>query len=145
MEGNPFAPQKVPSRRRWLEVLRWLCVPFAAWLGDLAGYLLGGTVSRLAVQLSLLNPPNQFSERDRAIRYLLWMVPAGILCIVLGAKTAPHWRRTTAVILAAWWILIQDFIHHFTGPTLYATLIGGALGLAIVFYFERQGQAKEGV
>lgn len=135
-ESASRSPQAT-RRKRLIDGLRWPAVPLAAWLGNYAGYILGGTLGLLLTRIGVLNPPSDDSQWNRSARYIIWMIPAGILCIVAGAKMAPRWRRTTALVLAAWWILCLDFIHGFEGPTLYATALGGALGIILVCYLER--------
>ena len=137
MPINPREPPKAAKFQRMIEALRWTCVPLAAWLGNYVGYILGGTLGLLATRIGIVNPPSDDSPLNRSLRYLIWMLPQGILCVVAGAELAPRWRRTTAVVVGAWWALCIDFIHGFEGPTLYATPLAAALGIALVVYLER--------
>ena len=126
------------KRSKW-DVLRWLSLPLVAWLANYVGYILGGTLGMLATRIGLLNPPSDDSVLNRSLRYVIWMVPAGVLCIVAVAATAPRWRRTTAVVVAAWWTLCHDFIHGFESPTLWVTIVASVVGLAIVFCLQSRG------
>lgn len=92
---------------------------------------MGGTLVWLAVTVGLVNPPSDDSSFNRSLRYLLWMFPEGVACVIAGAKTAPRWRLATACVIL--WILWIDRIHGFEGPTLVATAVAGGCGAAYVF------------
>lgn len=139
---DPQPKQRPSGSSRYMEVLRWVCVPPAAWLASYAGYILGGTLGLLATRIALVNPPSDDSPLNRSLRYAIWMIPQGILCIAAAAATAPRWRRTTAVLVAVWWTLCQDFIHGFESPTLWVTALASVLALAGVFYYHRRSRGE---
>src|SRR5688500_9653792 len=124
---RPFSA--LTTWERVVELARWVCVLPAAVLGDYAGYILGGILGVLAVAVGLVNPASDDSSWNRSLRYLIWMFPEGVTCVIAGAKTAPRWRLAIACVVAIVWILWVDRIHGFEGPTLMATAVAGPCGV----------------
>jgi hypothetical protein len=133
--NNPLS--LLTAKRKVLELLRWILVLPAAWLGDYAGYVLGGLLCGLAVAIGLVNPPSDDSELNRSLRYLIWMFPEGVVGVIAGAKTAPRWHRTTAYVVALLWVFCINRIHGFEGPTVMATFVAALCGVACVHFLER--------
>jgi hypothetical protein len=131
------------AKEKGIELLRWVCVLPAAILGDYVGYIIGGTVGRLAQIVGLVHPPSDDSGINRTLRYLIWMFPEGVASVIAAAKTAPRYRLATASVAAVLWILLIDTIHRFGGPTLVATGVAGICGTAYIFYTESSKRPPE--
>jgi hypothetical protein len=127
---KPFA--ELSGRDRSIEVLRWLALPVVAFAGDFAGYIAGSSLGRIAIATGLLASPGNDAVLDRALRYLVWMLPAGTLCVLAAAYIAPRMRWTAAIVTAAWWLIVTDWIHHFEPPTTWVTIVAISSGLALV-------------
>ncbi len=128
---------ELTRKEKGIELLRWISVLPAAVLGDYAGYVIGGILVWLALTVGLVNPPSDDSGFNRSLRYLIWMFPKGVACVIAGAKTAPRCRLATASVVAVLWMLWTDMIHRFAGPTVVATAVAAGCGVAFIFVSEK--------
>lgn len=116
-------------KRRWINVLRWLCVLPAAYF---ASWLFGGAVVFL---LSSLGIEVRGSGYPAFVFPLLQTFPAGVAFTMVGAFVAPRKRTATATTLAALFIPMSLVIHIIgqssPGLTNYMHATGGSLGALI--------------
>ena len=115
--------------RRWINVLRWLCVLPAAYF---ASWLFGGVVVFL---LSSLGIELRGSGYPAFVFPLVQTFPNGVVFTMAGALVAPGRRTATATTLAALFIPMSLVIHIIgqssPGLTNYMHAIGGSLGALI--------------
>lgn len=79
-------------------------------------------------------------ETGRWLRYLIGGFLGGAAFVVAGAKLAPRFRRATALILAAGYIVSAvgiHRVHHRDIIPVVAATIAAAGGVAFLFYSER--------
>jgi hypothetical protein len=132
------------AKARVIEIVRWVCVVPIAILGDYVGFVIGGMLGSIAMRVGLVNPPSDDSSFNRALRYLIWMFPEGLVCVIAATKMAPRSQRLTACIVAGAWMLLVDRIHGFEGPTLIATAVSGGCGVACIFYIKATTRDSKG-
>lgn len=126
----------VETQRRWIEVVRWLCVLPAAYF---ASWLFGSAVVFL---FSLVGAELRGSGYPAFLFPLLQTLPSGIAFTLVGALVAPSRQTATATLLATLFIPMSLVIHILgqsnPGLTNYMHAIGGSLGavsgVAVVLY-----------
>lgn len=134
--------------RRWVTVVRWGLVPFAAVLGIVCAlvvrFVVGGPIIGLA--LALGHRPMGTADR------IVFLLPfdggtAAFFWVTLGALTAPAYRvRTAAVLLAVGlvvaWSQVGMFPVRYYAPgmprynhwPIIGTYAGGAAGLVLMYW-----------
>jgi hypothetical protein len=130
-----------------VEVLRWLLVLPAAWIGTQAlPFVLRFIVPPAMAQLPGA-PAAPVSDFNRYVLPLLVHAVAGALFVIVGVKTAPRGRRVVAIVLASLWcllaLLIHVLLHNSRGVLNYlhfAAAALGAIGAAISIFFSERAR-----
>lgn len=121
-------------KERVIELLRWLCVLPVAVLGDFVGRIVyGGVAALLFSELS-------YEGADRWVRHLVARLLSGVALVIVGARMAPRWRRTTALALAALAFAMAVRTHwivHRDDVPVVAEAVGVACGVALILFIER--------
>ena len=132
---------ELTRREKGIELLRWVCVlPVALVVRHIVQILMFLVVVRpLLSELS-------YEGFDRWLRHLTVGLSGGAAFIIAGAKTAPRFRRATAVVLAVVSIVVAVRIHwfpHRDDIPIVAEAVAVACGAAYVFYSEKtKGRPK---
>lgn len=95
---NSFS--ELTRKERLIEVVRWLCVVPVALLAGLMGHML--TIA-IVVQPVLSGLSREGT--GRWLRHLIGGFLGGAAFVVAGARMAPRFRRATALVLAAGYIV----------------------------------------
>ena len=97
------------SRWQINEVLRWLCVLPAAFLGG----MLARFILRIVFQIARFGGWDTVGHSSIAEWFFVFLsyVPGPLAFVVGGAMTSPRYQRTTAVGLAVFGILLSLTIH----------------------------------
>jgi hypothetical protein len=134
----------IESKRRRIEVLRWVAVlPTACF----ASWVFGGAMGFL---LSLLRVELRGPGYPEFLFPLQQLLPSGTAFALVGALVAPRLRLVTAAALAAFCILMSVQIHivgqsnpgltnymHSTGESL-----GAVIGVVVVVYLVRRSRQR---
>ena len=145
---NPFF--ELTARDKLIEVLRWLGVLPAAFLGDTAVQFLFGGVVQLA-GIGVGGPLGDLGFAH-ALRVFLYYVPHKAVFVVAGAKIAPRYQWRTAIGLAGLGLLLSLMTHvvgqyvrgNSLGSTNYIHLLAETAGLvAGAAYIYWQGAARD--
>ena len=126
---------ELTRRDKGIELLRWVCVlPVALVVRHVLHVLMFLVVIRpLLSELS-------YGGFDRWLRHLTGGLPGGVAFIIAGAKTAPRFRRATAVVLAVGSIVLAVRIHWFPHRDeipIVAEAVAVACGAAYMFRSKR--------
>jgi hypothetical protein len=125
------------NRLRDNATLRWIAVLPAAVLGNVVAVLAVGIFFLLMPQDSVYRLLGAFlgwmtqapTTEDMAQNFVLEPIRAYTI-VVFGANTAPAYRRTTAICLAAAFFALSAFIVGLNWSTLAKVFVGGFWGLA---------------
>jgi hypothetical protein len=141
------------GRARLYEVLRWLCVLPAAFLGDIVAQFVSGAAVQIAKSVGggVLGD----STFTYSLGVFLYYVPRKSVFVIAGAKMAPRVQMATAIGLMVLGILISLMTHvvgqHLAGNRVgivnyihFLAESGGALcGMAcILFHVWRKRQIE---
>ncbi len=103
MDSIPAPP---PRNRAW-QVLRFVCVLPAALIFAAAAFYAGGLAGALVTALFGATSPSIVY----AIRLVLYYMPKNAAFVLAGAITAPRYRVTIALVLAALAIGVALIVH----------------------------------
>jgi hypothetical protein len=137
---------ELSRKEKAVELLRWLAVMPAAWLGYRAVELVAGLVMLLARQVAWITPGAP--DLLYYVQLVVFYAPKHAAFVVVGAKIAPRSRLATAAVLAAAAILLSLMRHilvqqnrGFINYTHFALETVGALaGAAYVVFSEKRDQ-----
>jgi Mg2+/Co2+ transporter CorB len=145
---KPFSDLTVPAKLT--EVLRWVCVLPVAMLVDAAAPWIVDAAAQVAHSGGL----GVFG--DSIIIYSLLLILFYVLpksaSIIAGAKTAPRFRRATAIMLAVFAFLFSLLTHvisqHLAGRRigttncahLSAETVGALAGVAYILFEARKNR-----
>lgn len=126
------------TQKRIVEFARWLAVLPVAFLARHAAYVVAGSLGYL-----LFN----WLDREGAgrwARHLIWGTPPAMAFVIAGAKTAPRFRRVSAVALAILAVALAALIHDVLWDGIHGDFlpvitetVAVAAGVAFVFSSER--------
>lgn len=130
---KPF--RNLSGREKQIELLRWFCVLPAVAVAWYVGNRGGALLARFAMTIGII--PDDHSFGSTCARYLLWLLPDGMACIVAGAWTAPRCRFFVACLVAVAWALLTDMIHRWTADTIIPTTVAAICGVAFISHSEK--------
>lgn len=113
------------------------------WIGVLPVAMLAGLVGHMLMVAIVVQPVMSGLSREgtgRWLRHLIGGFLSGVPFVVAGAKTAPRFRRVTALVLAACSIVSAVGIHwvnHRDVIPVVAATVAAVGGVAFLFYSER--------
>ncbi len=133
------------SKEKTVELLRWIGVAPAAVIAGMAP----GVIARLVIPPVLAeplgSPPTPAPAFSRSILFWVIGILMGAAFVIAGAKTAPRYRGTTAIVLASLSILYSLMSHvvvhlgrgtpHYTDFAVAA--IAAACAAAYIVYSEK--------
>ena len=127
---------ELTRKEKVIEVVRWVCVLPVAMLASLVGHL-------LTVAIVVQPVMNGWSHEGtgRWLRHLIGGFLGGAAFVVAGAKTAPRFRRATALVLAAGYIVSAvgtHWVHHGDLIPVVAATVAAAGGVAYHFCSDRR-------
>lgn len=134
---------ELTRKEKIIELLRWICVLPVAMLAGLVGHML--TVA------FVVHPVLSGLSREgtgRWLRYLIGGFLGGAAFVVAGAQTAPRFRRTTALVLAAGYIVSAvgiHWVHHRDVIPVVAATVATVGGVVFLFYSERSKDQRTGL
>ena len=128
-----------------IELLRWILVPAAAVFVVFALRQLAGLLMPPALAQPPGISPATLSDLQRFVLPRLLGCLMAAAFVVVGAKTAPRWRHTTALVLAGLWIAYSLMDHvlvhlgrgipHYTDFVL--AIVSAAGAAAYIWYSEK--------
>jgi hypothetical protein len=131
---NSFS--ELTRKEQLIELLRWIGVVPVAMLAGLVGHML-----TVAIVVHPILSGLSREGTGRWLRHLIGGFLGGAAFVVAGAMTAPRFRRATALVLAAGYILSVLGIHwvrHGDIIPVVAATVAAAAGVAFHFYSDRE-------
>ena len=130
------------AQEKFVEVVRWLCVPVAI----AATFAVLILVGQIAMPPQYVQPPGAppppAPAIPRVVTFRVLSVLMGVGLVLAGAKTAPRYRLIVATAIAAIWVghafLYRIFVHlgqgtpHYFDFSLAVASAGAAVGLIYV-------------
>ncbi|MEK6260304.1 MAG: hypothetical protein AABP62_16930 [Planctomycetota bacterium] len=113
------------------------------WIGVLPVAMLAGLVGHMLTVAFVVHPVLSglsYEGTGRWLRHLIGGFLGGAAFVVAGAKTAPRFRRATALVLAVGHIVSAvgiHWIHHRDIIPVIAATVAAVGGTALLFYSER--------
>src|SRR5688500_10018879 len=140
---QPFSA--LSANEKFIEVVRWLCVPVAV----AATFAVLILVGQIAMPTQYVRPPGAPPPAapviPRVVTFRVLSVLMGLALILAGAKTAPRHRLTVAFVMAAIWLTHAFFyrilVHLGQGTPHYfdfgLAIAAAASAIALIYYTER--------